>query len=125
MLVEDSDDDAFFFERAFAAAKTGARFIRLDDGGAAVDYLERNSESLDFLEHLLVFLDLKLPVLSGFDVLRWIQERGLPVEVIVLSGSDLEPDIELARRLGASDYLVKPVSPAEIGSRVAANCKKV
>ena len=125
VLVEDSDDDAFFFERAFDAAKTGAQLIRLADGRAAVEYLERNIESADSSERHLVFLDLKLPVWSGFDVLRWMRERGLAVEVVVLSGSDLEPDIDLARRLGASDYLVKPISSMEIGRRVAGVCKQV
>jgi DNA-binding response OmpR family regulator len=120
LLVEDSDDDAFFFERAFEMAKTGARLVRLIDGGAAVEYLERaSSEFSDFSQCHLVFLDLKLPVLSGFDVLQWIRERGLTVEVIVLSGSDLESDINFARQLGASDYLVKPISPAEISKCVA------
>ena len=118
VLVEDSDDDAFFFERSFAVAKVRAELVRLADGGAAVEYLERAAVSENFAERFVIFLDLKLPVLSGFDVLQWIRDRGLAVEVIVLSGSDLEADITLARQLGASDYLSKPISPVEIRKRL-------
>ena len=118
LLVEDSDDDAFFFERAFELARTGAQLVRVVDGGAAVEYLERASSASDALPRLLVFLDLKLPVLSGFEVLQWIRNRDAAVEVVVLSGSDLETDIAMAKELGAADYLVKPISPAEIKRRV-------
>ena len=120
MLVEDSDDDAFFFERAFALADVAGELLRLPDGGAAVAYLERAllQPASSGPRHVL-FLDLKLPVLSGFDVLHWIRERSLALEVIVLSGSDLESDVAMARQLGASDYLVKPISPEEIRKRLA------
>ncbi len=119
LLVEDSDDDAFFFERSLKNAGIPGQLIRVADGGAAVEYLERASAaSKDLLQTHVVFLDLKLPVLSGFEVLRWIRERSLSVEVLVLSGSDLDLDIEAATRLGASDYLVKPISAAELRKRL-------
>ena len=119
LLVEDSDDDAFFFERAFEAADTSAKLIRLSDGGAAVDFLERGlSQTPDFAARHLMFLDLKLPVLSGFDVLQWIAKRNVPLEVVVLSGSDLEGDTNQARELGATEYFVKPISSEQIRKRV-------
>ncbi len=120
VLVEDSDDDAFFFQHALGNAGTPARLIRLIDGGAAVEYLERAAaESKELSPSHLLFLDLKLPVLSGFDVLKWIRRRNLSIDVIVLSGSDLDSDMEAARQLGASDYLVKPISAMELGKRLA------
>jgi len=119
LLVEDSDDDAFFFERAFASAQVSSSLIRVANGGAAVEFLQRAAEaSLNLSQSHCVFLDLKLPVLSGFEVLKWIKERGINVEVTVLSGSDIESDIELARLLGASEYLVKPVSTQDIRKRL-------
>ena len=114
VLVEDSDDDAFFFERAFSKAGLTANVIRIKDGGAAVEHLKSSADNLP----ALIFLDLKLPVLSGFDVLKWMREHNVFVEVIVLSGSDLDSDKRLARELGASDYLVKPVSAAELNKRL-------
>jgi DNA-binding response OmpR family regulator len=115
VLVEDSDDDAFFFERAFDAAGLHVELVRLCDGGAAVKYLDRAvSNGDDFASRALVFLDLKLPVLDGFEVLRWIRDRELALDVIVLSGSELEADIRAARQLGARDYFVKPIRPAQL-----------
>lgn len=114
LLVEDSDDDAFFFERAFKAADLPAKLLRASDGRSAVDLLERFSAHGSDLSDWLLFLDLKLPTMSGFDVLEWIKNRGLVLEVIVLSGSDLDSDIRLARELGAADYLVKPIAAEQL-----------
>ena len=68
----------------------------------------------------LVFLDLKMPVLSGFDVLRWIHdwEAASLLRVIVLSGSDHIGDKNRAMELGAQDYLVKPIGPAELKKQI-------
>lgn len=118
LLVEDSDDDAFFFERAFEQAGVAAKLVRLGDGQSAVHYLERASaNSPDLSRTHLMFLDLKLPVLNGFEVLQWLRDRNIQLEVMVLSGSDIETDVSLARRLGASDYLVKPITPMELKQR--------
>jgi DNA-binding response OmpR family regulator len=51
--------------------------------------------------------------------LKWIREHGVTVEVLVLSGSDLDSDRETALRLGAADYLVKPISARELSRRLA------
>lgn len=114
LLVEDSDDDAFFFQRALSKTGLGTSITRIKDGGAAVEHLKNSAGK----EPFLIFLDLKLPVLSGFDVLKWIRENGISAEVIVLSGSDLEADKKLARELGASDYLVKPISVEQLNQRL-------
>ena len=120
LLVEDSDDDAFFFERAFHTTGLLMPFKRVENGGAAVEYLETISRnSRDLLRSHVVFLDLKLPVLSGFDVLKWIRDHRIAVEVLVLSGSDLDSDRETALGLGAADYLVKPISAQELSRRLA------
>jgi CheY-like chemotaxis protein len=115
LLAEDSDDDAFFFERAFTLAGLAARLVRVANGGEAVEFLEQAARNgADLSRTHLVFLDLKMPVLNGFEVLRLIRERGIAVEVVVLSGSNIESDMEQARSLGASDYLVKPITSEEI-----------
>jgi DNA-binding response OmpR family regulator len=120
LLVEDSDDDAFFFERAVVAAAVPAQLTRVENGGAAVDYLEQVTRtSRDLSRTHVVFLDLKMPVLSGFDVLKWIREHGVTVEVLVLSGSDLDKDRETALALGAAGYLVKPISAQELSRRLS------
>ncbi len=119
LLVEDSDDDAFFFERSLLNSAVPVELIRVAHGGEAVDYLQKASQhSRDLSQSYLVFLDLKLPVLNGFEVLKWIREHNLSVEVVVLSGSDIESDMERARTLGASDFLVKPISAEDLKKRL-------
>ena len=112
LLVEDSEDDAFFFRRVLRKTFPECHLEHAVDGAAAVDFLGKaaaNKTSLE-LPHL-IFLDLKMPVLSGFDVLTWIrgQEFKSSPPVIVLSGSDHTEDQERAMELGAFDYLVKPI----------------
>jgi CheY-like chemotaxis protein len=66
----------------------------------------------------LLFLDLKMPKVSGFEVLEWLQKHnGLPpIKVVVLSSSNLPGDMQKARALGAHDYRVKP---ADIDDMIA------
>jgi CheY-like chemotaxis protein len=63
----------------------------------------------------LVLLDLRMPRQDGFEVLEWVarqpQLKDLPI--VILSGSDVPHDIERARRLGARDYLTKPMHAAD------------
>ena len=109
LLVEDSDDDAFFFR--WTLQKTGLPFDfhHAVDGQEAMQILEKGRQSGPLPD--AVFLDLKLPGLSGFDVLQWVQEQKFqpPLNVLVLSGSDQEADVRRARLLGVDRYLVKPI----------------
>lgn len=64
----------------------------------------------------LIYLDLKMPVMNGFEVLDWIrlQPFAASLRLTVLSGSDQEKDRHRAKSLGASRYLVKPVTPQDL-----------
>ena len=112
LLVEDSEDDAFFLERALAGAEIACQIDRARNGNEALDYfqqiLQSSANSKD--EPAAVLLDLKMPGMSGFQVLEWIDNNGLRDRwpIIVLSGSDQAVDIQRALRMGASAYLVKP-----------------
>ena len=119
LLVEDSADDRFFFQHAFERAGTQAKLFIVSDGFDALDYLEnkgRFADAAHFPRPDIVFLDLKMPGRSGFDVLRWMAERSLlgRIKVIVLSGSDEPQDAEKSRQLGAHDYIVKPIDSARL-----------
>ena len=117
--AEDSDDDAFFFERALEVANVPTQLVRLTNGAAAIEYLLGASlNSKNLAQSHVLFLDLKMPGLSGFEVLQWIREHQLAIEVFVLSGSDLDADVTAARNLGATDYLVKPISALELRRRL-------
>ena len=63
----------------------------------------------------LILLDLKLPFVTGLDVLKWIhQQPGLEPIVVILSSSQEERDIAAAYLQGANAYLVKPAEPSKL-----------
>ncbi len=90
---------------------------RARNGLEALDFLQRIRENTDKDEDpAVIFLDLKMPGLNGFQVLEWIDEQQLHDrwDVIVLSGSDQAVDIQQALRMGAKAYLVKPPTVDDI-----------
>jgi DNA-binding response OmpR family regulator len=125
------------------AATTNATVLVVDDEPTIVEvvgtYLERAGfeveRAMDGLEALrltelhrpdLVVLDLMLPGLDGFEVLRRLRERpGKPVAVIMLTARGEESDRLVGLRHGADDYVVKPFSPAELVARVEAVLRRV
>jgi CheY-like chemotaxis protein len=113
LLVEDDEDDAFIFRRALKESRIANPLSIAVNGKQAVDYLAGNGEYSDrerFPLPFIIFLDLKLPYLGGFDVLRWIRRQPElePVVVVVLTSSDEERDHTTAYELGARSYIVKP-----------------
>jgi CheY-like chemotaxis protein len=116
LLVEDSEDDAFFFERTLQKSGLTCSLHRANNGAEAVDFLQnaslKNSEAFP----QMMFLDLKMPVLNGFEVLDWLRHQTFAnhVRVIVLSGSEHQHDKDRAAELGAMDYLVKPVRTGDL-----------
>src|SRR5687767_5742530 len=119
LLVEDSEEDVFFFNRAFAKSGVSAELLLATDGKAAISLLgDQDTRS----KIALVFLDLKLPLLSGFDVLRWIRAQNFVplLRTVILSGAAYETDKVLANQLGAEGYFVKPITPESIQKQFAA-----
>lgn len=119
LLVEDNPHDVLMTRRAFRKAGLDVPLFAVDDGEAAVAYLAGADPYADRNAHpwpALVLLDLKLPRLSGIEVLRWMRaERrldGLPV--VVLTSSTEDEDIVEAYRAGANSYLGKPVAFDEL-----------
>jgi CheY-like chemotaxis protein len=113
LLVEDNEDDVFLMERALKSAGILNPVFVIEDGQRAIDYLAGAGEFGDrgrFPYPLVVFLDLKLPRKSGFDVLGWLRGRtDVPQPlVVVLSSSNSPQDIERVTALGAARYAVKP-----------------
>src|SRR5688500_12961471 len=115
LLVEDSPDDAYFFHGHLRKLALPHSLTHVSDGQAAVDVLNLAHSSRTRLPDV-VFLDLKMPVMNGFEVLEWVQQQpwGDSLNVTVLSGSDQNGDVEQAQTLGASGYLVKPVAGKDL-----------
>ena len=113
LLVEDNDDDVFFMRRALKAADLAFPMQVVTDGQQALDYLGGVGKYGDrgiFPVPTLMLLDLKLPYVDGFEVLRWTRQQPSlnEVSVVVLISSPEERDLQKARELGAKSYLVKP-----------------
>jgi CheY-like chemotaxis protein len=104
--VEDNPDDVMLVALAFSKAGTSAKLEVATDGEKAIAALENNSDS----PPACVLLDIKLPSISGFEVLAWIrrQPRFKRLPVIMLTSSLLPGDINRAYDQGANSYLVKP-----------------
>jgi CheY-like chemotaxis protein len=116
LLVEDSEDDAFFFERTLRKSGLTCALHRASNGAEAVDFLQNTSETDSKALPHVVFLDLKMPVLNGFEVLDWLRHQTFAnqMRVVVLSGSEHQNDKDRAATLGAADYLVKPVRTGDL-----------
>jgi CheY-like chemotaxis protein len=112
LLVEDEESDVLLIERAFRKHIEGELHVTRN-GEEAIEYLTGKGKFSDRKKYPfpdLVISDLKMPKLSGFELLAWIHEhrefRAIPT--IVLSSSKLEHDVIRAYELGARTYMVKP-----------------
>jgi DNA-binding response OmpR family regulator len=115
LLIEDDPNDAALFRRALRVSNLAASVSVVEDGEAAIRWLKAKLESPapgDSQWPTIILLDLKLPRISGLEVLEWFrgQSGGCRVPVIVLSSSREAEDIARAYALGVNSYLVKPVS---------------
>ncbi|MGH7870639.1 MAG: response regulator [Candidatus Binatia bacterium] len=119
LLVEDNEDDVFLMKRALRDAHVTNPLCVVEDGQEAVDYLGGSGKFADRENYPLpavVFLYLKLPYISGHDVLAWIRQQK-PLEslvVIVLTSSNEASDLSRCYSLGANSYLVKPPTPEQL-----------
>lgn len=123
LLVEDNPDDEFLTTRALRQANVANPIEVARDGEEALDFLlakgayaERDAGVLP----QVVLLDLKLPKLSGIEVLERIRsDPSLQrIPVVVLTSSDLESDITRCYELGVNSFVPKPVKFEEFAKAV-------
>lgn len=113
LLVEDNACDAELAVRALKKQRLANRITHLTDGEKAIDYLFNDPENLS-LPHVIL-LDLKLPKVSGLEVLKRIKSepRTKKLPVIMLTSSRQDDDLEKAYTLGVNSYIVKPVESTQ------------
>ena len=116
LLVEDSDDDAYFFERTLQKSGIRCAVRRATNGAEAIELLQTIFTSEPGALPLIMFLDLKMPIVNGFEVLDWLQHQTFAnqVHVVVLSGSEHQSDKDRAAQSGAKEYLVKPIRVSDL-----------
>ena len=112
-ILITEDDDALAEALQFALRSGGYAVDRVAHGAAAGEALKRDVFGL-------LILDLGLPKLDGFEVLRRLRKRNEALPVLILSGREQPEEKVLGLDLGADDYLVKPFSVNELLARVRA-----
>lgn len=110
LIVDDEPNVRLMLRTALESA--GYRVHEAADGLAALSSLE--SRACD-----LVVLDLRMPKLDGMQTLARLRERGNAAPVVMLTAHGSIPDAVAAMRLGAIDFLTKPITPAELRTVVS------
>ncbi len=111
LIIEDNVDLAFGLRRTLEFE--GYDVTVAGSGGAGLE--QARAENVN-----LVLLDLMLPGMSGFEVLRALRSEGSRVPVLVLTARGDESDIVMGFQSGADDYVTKPFSTLELVARVRA-----
>lgn len=111
LLVEDTDTDIQLTIEAFKRAKVANHLHVAKDGRKAMAFLRRESQYAAAPRPDLILLDLKLPIMDGYEVLTALKADNdlKTIPVVVLTGSPREPDVLRSYNLHASCYITKPV----------------
>jgi len=111
VLVADDDPDIRELVE-FKLSQAGYAVQAVPDGLSAWEAFESEPPAL-------AVLDVMMPGLSGFDVLRKIRDSDHPrVPVLMLSAKSRDSDVDTGFAIGADDYVIKPFSPRELLHRV-------
>ena len=118
LLVDDSEDDRLLMMRSLNKSEPAAEVISLEDGVAALKFIEEQAPDK---KPALVLLDLNMPKIDGFEVLSRIRANAATktLPVVILTTSDEGTDIRRSYELGANSYVRKPVDSNEYAGAIA------
>lgn len=114
LIVEDNPNDAELTIRALKKQNLANNLIHLIDGAQALDFIfgtgEYSGRNINNAPKVIL-LDLKMPKVTGLEVLEKIKSdpRTKTIPVVILTSSAEDPDIKKSYELGANSYIVKPV----------------
>lgn len=113
LLVEDNIYDAELAILALQKRNLASGIQHVTDGAQALDFMfyRGKFEKRKRQQPKIILLDLKMPKVSGFEVLKELKsnETTKAIPIVILTSSALDPDIEKCYKLGANSYIVKPV----------------
>ena len=125
LIAEDSEADIFFLLRVMGQAGVVNPIFVVRDGTEALDYLQGAGPYADRAKYPLpgiVLLDLKIPGVDGFDILRWTRSRPEMQRTLMVAVSSYDGvyGINLAYECGADTFLSKPLSTDDILNLISA-----
>lgn len=123
LIVEDSENDILLLKRALKKEDITNPIQVVHDGQLAINYLcgkEPYTDRLQYPFPKVIFCDIKMPRMNGFDVLEWLRKNPdcSVVPLIILSASKLDEDVKRAYQMGANAYLAKPNTIQELQQMV-------
>lgn len=123
LCVEDNEDFLRFLSHSFSKMEQPVKYDLKRSGQEALQALNSAQGRSDTPR--MILLDLNLPGLSGFDVLKEIRSnsRWRHIPVVVLTSSSDPRDMELAQMMGANAYVSKPSTLAELRTLLESTCK--
>jgi len=115
LVAEDDPNDQFFIEKELKKLDIPIQVRFVNDGEQAIAYflsLGKFADPAQFPKPDVIFIDLKMPRLNGFELLQWLRKHKVSERLltVVVSSSSLQEDIDKAYDLGANAYLVKPAT---------------
>jgi CheY-like chemotaxis protein len=112
LIVEDNADDRELLVRQLRKSKTEGNVKFIADGKEALDYLSHLPPPTPFGDLIAIFLDLKLPSMSGLEILRRIKKmpRVKDIPVIVMTTLIDSKSFEECQRLQVTSFVAKPVT---------------
>src|SRR5262245_12458335 len=105
LVVDDEPNVRLVFRRTLET--DGYRVDEAEDGEAALGLLDRQPFDI-------ILLDLRMPGVGGMELLRCLRDEGVDVPVVIVTAHGTIPDAVEAMRLGAIDFLSKPLTPVAL-----------
>jgi response regulator RpfG family c-di-GMP phosphodiesterase len=113
LIVEGSPDDSEITIQAVKRGNKNANIIHLWNGKDLLDYVQDHLNQCKPIDDIkLIMLNLKLPKMDGFEVLKKLRENPVTkyIPIVILTSSEEEHKVSEAYKLGANSYVIKPTS---------------
>ena len=120
IIVDDDQDDIYFFRKACDSLNPTPEIVALNDGLELLNYIHENS-----CDQAIILLDLNMPKMGGIEVLTEINQLGKINDLVLITYSTSNHDEEVKKcyELGVKSYLTKPDNHQELSELVTVLCK--
>ncbi len=123
LIVEDNKDHIELIRYALNKLDHAYNVVFLEDGQDALDYIYRKgsySDNRQYSDPSLILLDIKLPSIDGFEVLKTLKQHSDKryIPVVMLTTSEALDDLKRSMSLGANDYVIKPINYADFQEKI-------